>query len=531
MRFLLVPVVSIIGHKSPRTQESAEELPIPVRQGKSNIKPNSNNLLKSLKLLSRFSAVLNGVGTAYSDNSDAPMNQNTQRFLKALLYVHGGSTIGATLFAGLNEGVMEDGIKQALREAVFSGVFWGVPHLLTRRFLENRDEEKKTTPSQATENRDEEKKTTPSQVNPADESEDSDTSAGGGDQVQVVEVEVMSENAAPFSEGGDQVGVIQVDQVESEDAAPPAGGERGEGDQGRGHATENRDEEKKTTSSQVNPADESEDADISAGGEGGLSIPVAGTQAKWADALLPLDQKQTTPSQVNPAELREVESNKLIQRYGDLLLELQKQDLSGEGKIASVDSQMNMARLNADQERFFRSIEDEQVRNDLEERVFNSERLREYFEQFGDSEEKFPIVYAQQELFEIADKIKDFARMSQEEQAAALALNDRYLEDLEYTYTRARKMRQGIEGLDRAGFIDSGTVLDRLLASYQVSPAELPEFKRVKLIQRALNRLEGVQKRNPSLLLGEGKIDFADAQMKVKDAQMKLARLDALRKI
>ena len=369
-----------------------------------------------------------------------------------------------------------------------------------------------------------------------DESEDADTSAGGGDQVEVVEVEVMSENAAPFSEGGDQVGVIQVDQVESEDAAPPAGGERGEGDQGRGHATENRDEEKKTTSSQVNPADESEDADISAGGEGGLSIPVAGTQAKWADALLPLDQKQTTPSQVNPAELREVESNKLIQRYGDLLLELQKQDLSGEGKILGkipcVDSQMKMARLNADYERFFRSIEDQKVRHELDERFFYSETVteyREYIDRFDDW--MFFFAEAQQELFEIADKINDFARMSQEEQAAALALNDRYLEDLEYTYTRARKMRQGIEGLDRAGFIDSGTVLDRLLASYQVSPAELPEFKRVKLIQRALNRLEEVQKRYPSLLLGEGKIDFADAQMKVKDAEMKLARLDALRKI
>ena len=74
-----------------------------------------------------------------------------------------------------------------------------------------------------------------------DESEDADTSAGGGDQVEVVEVEVMSENAAPPSEGGDQVEVIQVDQVESEDAAPPAGGEGGEGDQGREDGEDERD--------------------------------------------------------------------------------------------------------------------------------------------------------------------------------------------------------------------------------------------------------------------------------------------------
>ena len=220
-----------------------------------------------------------------------------------------------------------------------------------------------------------------------------------------------------------------------------------------------------------------------------LSIPVAGTQAKRADALLPLDQKQTTPSQVNPAELREVESNKLIQRYGDLLLELQKQDLSGEGKILGkipcVDSQMKMARLNADYERFFRSIEDQKVRHELDERFFYSETVteyREYIDRFDDW--MFFFAEAQQELFEIADKINDFARMSQEEQAAFLALNDRYLLDLEYKYTRARdeEMKRGF-ALYWDEFLESGQVLLGLLASHQVGEAELREFNRVKKIQ------------------------------------------------
>jgi hypothetical protein len=136
MRILLVPVVSIIGRNPPSTQDRAEELPIPVRHGKSNIKP--NKFLKGLKYASRLFAVLNGVGSGYwkTENPHAPMRPYTKGLLNALRVFHGASTLGAvgvSLSRGLNEGWAE-----ALMEAILSGgLYMGsefVTPVLMRKF-------------------------------------------------------------------------------------------------------------------------------------------------------------------------------------------------------------------------------------------------------------------------------------------------------------------------------------------------------------------------------------------------------------
>jgi len=168
-----------------------------------------------------------------------------------------------------------------------------------------------------------------------------------------------------------------------------------------------------------------------------------------------------------PPTPKESEADKLIQRNGELLEELKKENLSGESKTDSRELQLKLARLGSDCFKFFHysSIKDEQVRNELNQRIDPSyDALWRQFQEMG-GPEKFPMMWPQYHLYHIVNDINHFAQMSLEEQTANMGM----LDNLGSQYPARVEATQGIEGLDRTEFDKAGQTLAQLQAQYPQS--------------------------------------------------------------
>jgi len=173
-----------------------------------------------------------------------------------------------------------------------------------------------------------------------------------------------------------------------------------------------------------------------------------------------------TPTTSQEPYSHEVEAAKLITRYGELLEEMKKEALSGEGKTDSRELQLKLARLDSDYGKlFYSSIKDEQVRGELLQRIFPSfgALRRQFYEMGGD--EKFPMMWPQYQLYNIVNGINHFAQMSPKEQADNMWM----LRNLGSQYPSILEEATGIAGLDRTEFDAAGQTLRQLQAQYSRS--------------------------------------------------------------
>jgi len=191
--------------------------------------------------------------------------------------------------------------------------------------------------------------------------------------------------------------------------------------------------------------------------EGSASVSAGENKAAWES----VDNPPPTPE--------ESEADKLIQRHGELLEELKKENLSGEGKTASRELQLKFARLGTDYLKFLynSSIKDEKVRGELSQRIYPSHKaLWIQFEEMG-GPWRFPMMWPQFRLYDIVNEINRFAQMSLDEQADNMPM----LCDLggDYGYPARVEETQGIEGFDRTEFDAAGQTLRQLQAQYPES--------------------------------------------------------------
>jgi len=184
-------------------------------------------------------------------------------------------------------------------------------------------------------------------------------------------------------------------------------------------------------------------------------------------AILSVPAAASARGGITPENGHKVVADTLIQRCEKLLEEMEKEAPLGEGKTASTELQVKLAKLFTDRVKFLGGFWNlaKEVRDELRPTIEPSfEAVWSQFAEMGGSR-KFPMMWPQFLLYSIVDDINEFAQMSPNQQATNMGM----LFDLGMDYPARVKEARGIAGLDRAEFDAAGQTLRQLQAQYPQS--------------------------------------------------------------
>ena len=164
--------------------------------------------------------------------------------------------------------------------------------------------------------------------------------------------------------------------------------------------------------------------------------------------------------------LHEFEAGELVQRFEELLEDMKKEALSGEGNTAPRELQLKIARFKSDYINLLNVRNPAaEIRDELIKRIQPSiEAVDDQYHKMG-ALAKFPIMITQSQLYGIVNRINRLAQRS----AVGQNPNIRELVDLGRNYPAFREEAEREKGLDRAEFDEAGETLRQLQARYPQS--------------------------------------------------------------